>query len=317
MPTLPLSRRQWLAGTAGLAGLALSTTSRASTSREANAGPFRFCLNTSTIRGQNLTVVEQAEVTAKAGYDAIEPWIPDLDKYVEGGGSLPDLAKRYADLGLTVESVIGFPEWIVDDEARRTKGLEEARRGMEIVRTIGGKRLAAPPVGATELPELNLDRAAERYVALLEVGRQFEVAPMLEVWGFSKNLRTLAQTAYVALSCGQADASVLPDVYHLYKGGSPFEGVGLLTPAAVQHFHVNDYPDIPPDKIGDADRIFTGDGMAPLPSLLKTLHGIGYRGCLSLELFNRDYWKRDALEVASEGLAKMKKAVEAAGLATA
>jgi hypothetical protein len=36
---------------------------------------------------------------------------------------------------------------------------------------------------------------------------------------------------------------------------------------------------------------------------------MGYRGMLSLELFNRDYWRQDPQEVAREGLRKMKESV--------
>jgi sugar phosphate isomerase/epimerase len=95
--------------------------------------------------------VDEIEIAAKAGYGGIEPWIREIDAYVESGGSLNDLRKRIADLGLVVESAIGFAEWIVDDDARRAKGLEEARRTMDIVRQIGGTRIAAPPAGATDL----------------------------------------------------------------------------------------------------------------------------------------------------------------------
>ena len=35
----------------------------------------------------------------------------------------------------------------------------------------------------------------------------------------------------------------------------------------------------------------------------------GCRGMLSLELFNPDYWKQDPLQVATEGLAKVKTVV--------
>ena len=48
----------------------------------------------------------------------------------------------------------------------------------------------------------------------------------------------------------------------------------------------------------------------------QSLNAIGGQGrsvVLSLELFNRDYWKQDPLEVAKTGLAKMKSAVEKAG----
>src|SRR4029079_13220460 len=132
--------------------------------------PFAFCLNTSTIRGQNIPVVEVVEIAAKAGYQAIGPWINELDKHVQSGGSLKDLGKRIADHGLRVESAIGFATWIVDDETQRHKGLEEAKRSMDLVQQIGGKRLAAPPVGATDRNDIPLLRVAERYRALLELG---------------------------------------------------------------------------------------------------------------------------------------------------
>ena len=75
---------------------------------------FQYCFNTSTIRGQKLTLVEEIDIAAKAGYQAIEPWIGEIETHVQDGGSLADLKKRIADLGLTVESAIGFAEWIVD-----------------------------------------------------------------------------------------------------------------------------------------------------------------------------------------------------------
>jgi sugar phosphate isomerase/epimerase len=53
--------------------------------------------------------------------------------------------------------------------------------------------------------------------------------------------------------------------------------------------------------------------VAPLGDVFKTLREIGYRGYLSLELFNRDYWKRDPHEVARTGLEKLKAAVKTAG----
>jgi sugar phosphate isomerase/epimerase len=123
---------------------------------------FRYCFNTSTIRGQKLTLVEEIDIAAKAGYQAIEPWIREIENHVQNGESLADLKTQIADHGLTVESAIGFAEWIVDDEARRTRGLEQARRDMDLVQQIGGTRIAAPPAGATDVSEINYLAVAER-----------------------------------------------------------------------------------------------------------------------------------------------------------
>jgi 2-keto-myo-inositol isomerase len=49
--------------------------------------------------------------------------------------------------------------------------------------------------------------------------------------------------------------------------------------------------------------------VAPLTSVFRDLNAIGFRGALSLELFNRDYWKQDPLSVARTGLEKMRAAV--------
>jgi sugar phosphate isomerase/epimerase len=270
---------------------------------------FRYCFNTSTIRGQKLSLPEEVEIVARAGYQALEPWIGEIETYVRQGGSLADLKKQIADLGLTVESAIGFAEWIVDDDARRTKGLEQARRDMDLVQQIGGKRIAAPPAGATDVSDIDYLKAAERYRALLTIGDHIGVVPQVEVWGFSKTLNRLGQTLLVAVESGHPQACVLPDVYHLYKGGSDFAGLDLVSGKAMHVFHMNDYPANPPRQtIGDGDRVYPGDGVAPLSDIMQTLHDVDFNGYLSIELFNKTYWQQDPLEVARQALAKMKTA---------
>ena len=266
---------------------------------------FRYCLNTSTIRGQKLSLVEEIDIAAQAGYQAIEPWISEIEAYVRTGGLLPDLRKRISDCGLSVESAIGFAEWIVDDDARRAKGLEQARREMELVQQIGGKRIAAPAAGATHVSNIDYLKVAERYRALLAIGDHMGVVPQVEVWGFSKILNRLGQAVLVAVESGHPQACVLPDVYHLYKGGSDFHGLKLLSAAAVHVFHMNDYPANPPRQaINDSDRVYPGDGIAPLTDILRTLREINFDGYLSIELFNPTYWQQDPLEVARGALKK-------------
>jgi sugar phosphate isomerase/epimerase len=284
----------------------------AASNRPANE-PFGYCLNMSTIRGQKLSLSEQVEVAAKAGYQAIEPWIREIQEFADKGGKLTDVKKQIADAGMTVESAIGFANWIVDDDEKRAKGLETARRDMDLVRQIGGKRIAAPPAGATRQGDLNLFRVAERYRALLELGKEMGVTPQVELWGFSQSMKRLGELVFVATESGHPDACMLPDVYHIYKGGSDFEGLRMINGAAIQVFHMNDYPNDPPrDTIGDAHRVYPGDGVAPLSKILRDVHSGGFRGMLSLELFNRDYWKQDPLDVARTGLEKMRSAVKKA-----
>jgi 2-keto-myo-inositol isomerase len=302
-----LSRRAWLAATATAA---VGAAGRADAKKDK---PFAYMLNTATIMGQKLPLTEQIDVAAKAGYDAFEPWVRDIEAHVSKGHTVKDAAKRLKDHGLKVESAIGFAQWIVDDEGARKKGLEQAKRDMALVQELGGSRIAAPPVGATEKPMADLRKVADRYFALCEVGDKVGVVPQVELWGFSKSLSRLGETALVVIDSGHPKACLLADVYHLHKGGSGFGGLKLLGGTSMHVFHMNDYPANPPrEKIRDADRVYPGDGVAPLGAMLRDLHKVGFRGTLSLELFNRDYWKQDALHVAKTGLAKMKAVVEKA-----
>jgi 2-keto-myo-inositol isomerase len=312
--TMQPSRRTWLT--------ALSTAAVATTLPTVHAvnrppaEPFKYCLNTATIRGQKLPLEQEIEVTGKAGYNAFEPWIEKLEAYAKTGKKLNELTKRLQGHGLTVESAIGFPAWIVDDPTQRKKGLEDAKRAMDLVSQLGGKRLASPPVGATDAKaNIDLRQASDRYRELLELGDRMGVVPQVEIWGFSKTLSKLGEGAQVAIETGHPKACVLADVYHLYKGGSGFTGLKLLSAAGLQVFHMNDYPEMSREKINDKDRVYPGDGVAPLKEILKGLYDLGFQGVLSLELFNQEYYKQDALEVAKKGLQKMKAvAHEAVGL---
>lgn len=309
------TRREMLTGLA--AGTVLSSIPNIKADPTIHVGPpkepFSYCLNTATIRGQEVGIVREAEIAAEAGYKGFEPWIGGIEKYVQDGRSLKDLKKKIADLGLSVESAIGFAGWIVDDEAERKKGLEQARRDMDLLVQIGGKRIAAPPAGATNAPLTDLTKIGERYRVLCELGQQLGVVPQLEVWGFSKTLSRLAETIFVAVEASHPIACVLPDIYHLHKGGSAFESLKLIGGLGIHVFHVNDYPAMPGrEKINDEHRVYPGDGVAPNTQIFQSLYKNGFRGMISLELFNRDYWKQDPLVVAKTGLQKTRDAVQKA-----
>ncbi len=303
-----------MAATAVAAGTAVAGPPEVAPNPQGAQSRVRIALNTSTIRGQQLTLPEQVRVAAEAGYDAIEPWIRDLRQYVDQGGSLTDLRKQIEDAGLTVESSIGFARWIVDDPQVRAAGLNEAVSDMELIARIGGKRLAAPPIGShrpeDQSPPLSV--IAQRYHDLLLRGENTGVVPQLELWGFSPTLSRLGEVAYVVAEAGHPDACYLLDFYHIFKGGSDFAGLGALEARQMHVFHINDYPALPPrESIADKDRVYPGDGICPLTQIIQQLVANGFEGYFSLELFNPTYWQQDALAVAKTGLAKIREVLPA------
>jgi 2-keto-myo-inositol isomerase len=306
-----INRRQALKITGATAGAYLIPFQKSVASEAKQpSSEFRFCLNMSTLRGHKLGFLKELETASKAGFRSAEIWIDSLQQYLNSGGNVKEVKSRMDALGITAENAIGFAKWIVDDEGVRKQGLEQLKKEMDILAQIGCKRIAAPPTGATDAPGLDLKKAAERYLAILEIGDQTGVVPHLELWGFSKNLNRASEVMYVAMESGHASARILLDTYHLYKGGSPIDTLTLIGKTAIELMHLNDYPSIPRETITDADRVHPGDGTGPIKQMLKNLKRSDRPLILSEEVFNKNYYAQDPLEVAKTAMAKMKKVVE-------
>lgn len=268
-----------------------------------NEKNFRYCLNTSTISGQKPGLLNYIEIASKAGYDGIEVWVSDVKDYLESGHSTVSLKKFIGDFGLKIENAIGFAPWLADEETGFTQMKEE----MEMLADIGCHRIAAPPAGVPADQPLDLFMAGKRYRKLIELGRQTGVMPQLEFWGSSNVLWHMGQIMMIAAVANDPDVRLLPDVYHMFRGGSGFETLKMLNGHILEVFHMNDYLDTKPrEEQGDADRVYPGDGVAPIIQILTDLKNMGGEKVLSLELFNRNYWKEDPSVVAETGLKKMK-----------
>lgn len=306
--------------------------------------PFGYCLNTSTLRGHQLDIVAEIALAAKVGYHAIEPWTNELDAYVQTGGTLKDLGQRIQDAGLAVENVIAFNSWLSDDDATRAAGMETIKINMDKAAQIGARHIATTPGGgggrggrggrgrgAAAQPAtgaggagapiaapppagpVSLDNAAKYYREALDLGRKMGVLPLCELWSSNAVLGPLSHGIYVTTAAGDADASLLLDIIHLYRSGTQFESLRQINGASLHVFHVNDYPQADdPARITDAQRVYPGDGIAPLNTIFRALRDNGFRGYLSLELFNQDYYRKPAEENAKTGIDKVRAAVRKA-----
>src|SRR5262245_36585171 len=267
---------------------------------------FLYCLNTSTIRPTPL--LEKIRIAGEVGYQALEPWNDEITEYLAAGGSIADLRKALSSAGLKVVSVIALHGWVTakGDEYARVR--DECRRRMEQAASLGSPSIVASP--PREL--VDTGRAAARFGELLELGRQAGVEPSMEFLGFVDGVKSVASALAIADGSGEPGAKVVADVFHMIRGGGSVDDLLLLKGDRVSCFHINDVPASPdPRTQTDADRVMVGEGIADLPRVIANLRSIGYRGPLSLELFNRELWARDPREVVRIGLERIRSLVEA------
>ena len=307
-----MNRREALKAASVTTALALlSSGGIAGVNKKKLADKFKFSLNTSTISGQKLGVEKYIDIAARAGYDCMELWVPDLKVYLENGGTLPKLKKLIDDSKVPVVNAIGFAPWMIDDEEKRAAGFKQMREEMEIMAALGCPRIAAPSAGIGRDAQLDMFVVGERFAKLIELGKETGVIPQLEFWGASR-FHHIGQALMAAAVANNSGARILADVYHLFRGDSGFEGLKMVDGSLIEVFHMNDYPSsIPREKAEDKDRIYPGDGAAPLKQILTYRKNMKGPKILSLELFNREYWQQDPLQVAKTGLEKMKKVASA------
>lgn len=307
-----LNRREWLAaGGLGAAALAAGSGRAAEPEVAPARKAWKLGINTSTLRGASLD--DKIRATAKAGFTCIELWSGDLARHEKEGKPLEDVRKLLADLGLEVPNVIGIWNSMPVDEAEKAKRYEQLKPQLEQAAKVGAKHIAAVP--GPDRPDLDVLWAARRYRELLALGKQFGITVAVEFLGPIKGIHTLGQAAAIAIEADSPDARIVADTFHLYRGGSSFAGARHLAATAYAVWHINDVPAEPAQfQLRDGDRILPGDGILPLPQLLRDLWAVGFRGPLCVELFNQELWKKDPFEVARLCMEKTRGVIAKSGV---
>ncbi|MCA9062249.1 MAG: sugar phosphate isomerase/epimerase [Planctomycetaceae bacterium] len=266
---------------------------------------LRYSLNSSTIKTTPL--MRKIEVAAEAGYEGIELWHDDIDAALSSGISLADIRKALDDRGLAVPTTIHLKDWFQPAGDIHAQAMDDAKRKLEQAAAVGAPHtVAGPPHGIADR-----DLGARHYHELLELGRQFGVRPAFEYLGFVEDIKTIEDALDIIQRSGHPDATIVLDPFHCYVGGGPIESISRVAASRIAVSHFNDAPGQPePSTQRDPDRVMPGDGAIDLKLYCDLLRQTGFQGFLSLELFRPDLWEQNPLDVAREGLKKMRAVAE-------
>ena len=313
-----MNRRQFTGlVAAGTAGAAIPAQAHAVKKWQNKQSLWPLCLDTATIRPQSLE--DKIRLAAKHGFDAIEPWEGEINKYEKAGGDLKELGKRIKDAGLFVPSVIGLWKALPSSDEKFENNLAACRNRMRQAQAIGAQHVQVIPEfdWPKVTPEGTLDRKklSGYYKQILEIGlKEYDLQPAVVFLEFVHDLRTLKHAIEVARETGHKKAQIIPDTFHMHVGGSDIDRLGRIPGHAIGIFQFADAPaGIPREQLKDKDRVLPGDGILPLTDSLRRLHDINYTGAISLELYNPTYHQRDPDEFLKEAHAKTLAVVSSVG----
>jgi len=239
---------------------------------------------------------------AKAGIRAVEPTLPKVREFAQKES--PAAARRVLDdLGLKAVSSsnqLGLAE----PGDNRARSLEDLKWKLELAQTIGADRLVAPSAGTGPYTLDDYKRGADNLREAGDLAKPFGVTLMLEFARTSRFAGSLPTALKLVRDANHPNVRVMMDTYHFWGGVSKFEDLELLRDGELHHLHFEDVPANPPREIqGQPDRVFPGEGIAPLRRIIEVLKQKKYARAASLEMFNPMIQAMDPYQVAMKARA--------------
>jgi 2-keto-myo-inositol isomerase len=239
---------------------------------------------------------------AKAGIRAVEPQLTKVREFAQKES--PAAARRLLeDLGLRAVSSSNQLGLAEPGDAR-AQSLEDLKWKVELAQAIGCDRIVAPSAGTGQYTEDDYKRGVDNLREAADIAKPFGVTVMLEFTRTSRFVASLPTALKVVREANHPNVRVMLDTYHFWAGISKFEDLELLRDGELYHLHFEDVPADPPREIlGQPNRVFPGEGIAPLRRIIELLKRKKYAGAASLELFNPAIQSMDPYQVATRARA--------------
>jgi 2-keto-myo-inositol isomerase len=211
---------------------------------------------------------------------------------IQANQMLEESGLRRGPLNALLDVVYGRPETEVDEECAWLCEISQQLGFPGIVATPGPR-----PQNAT-WPEIRAE-AVKAYSRLGDIGERYGMGIGVEFIGTAgASMTTLEQAHEVMRGVGRDNVRLVVDLFSFYLGGSSLAALSHVPAEDIMIAHLADCPDPAQCPVGRFDRLLPGDGVAPLGQMVSTLRGTGYDGLLCVEVFNKEIWERDPMEVA-------------------
>ena len=262
----------------------------------------RLCLNTASIKGAPLG--RQIALAHAAGFDGIGLWVDDIDAAVRQGSSTEEIAELVRGAGLAVEELCFLGGWQDCGEMAFPPVLAEAERISRVAQSLGCGILVAVPSmrrGAAQ-------DAPRRFREICAAAAVHGVRVALEFVGTAEELKDLRAAWRLVDASGSANGGLLLDTFHFFLGGSTPEDLEAIPGERVFLVHVSDAMAVPREKLSTFHdyRTFPGDGTIDFAPVLDGLERMGYRGAVSLEIWNQELLRCDPDYVARRGIQSLR-----------
>jgi 4-hydroxyphenylpyruvate dioxygenase len=241
---------------------------------------------------------------AKAGFRAVEIFENDLTFF---SGKPRDARQMASDLGLEIVALQPMRDFESMPDAARARNFERAARKFDLMHELGARLLCL----CSNVAEEAIDdpaRAAADLAELADRARQHGFRIGYEALAWGRHVQDWTQAWDIVHSADRPNLGIVLDSFHACVRGNPIEPMASLPADRIALVQIADAPAIQMDPLSLSRhyRCYPGQGDYPLIDFLDAVTRAGYRGPVSLEIFNDQFRGASANAIAVDGLRSLR-----------
>jgi 4-hydroxyphenylpyruvate dioxygenase len=240
------------------------------------------------------TLEDKLAAAAAAGFDGVEIFENDL---IASPLAPERIRERCSELGLAIDLYQPFRDFEAVGPELHRRHLQRAERKFDLMERLGAPMMLVCSSVSPDAVDDD-DLAAEQLHALAERAACRGLAVAYEALAWGRHVSTWEHSAEIVRRGDHPALGLCLDSFHVLSRGGDVSGVTAfpgLPGEKLFYLQLSDAPRLAMDVLQWSRhyRLFPGQGSFDLPSFVGHILSAGYRGPLSLEVFN-DVFRQSA-----------------------
>ena len=243
---------------------------------------------------------EKLKTIAAAGFDAVEIFENDFTCF---DGSARDVAQLCGDLNLRIAALQPFRDFEGLPEPQRRQAFRRAERKFELMQELGTDLLLVCS-NVSPLALGGIDRAADDLRELGERAAARGLRVGFEALAWGRYVHDYRDAWEIVRRADHPALGIILDSFHTLAPGLPVNAIAAIPADRIFLVQLADAPQLDLDVLSWSRhfRCFPGQGNLPVAGFMQAIDATGYKGPLSLEIFNDQFRAQSTREVAIDGM---------------
>ena len=243
---------------------------------------------------------EKLKTIAAAGFDAVEIFENDFTCF---DGSARDVARMCGDLNLRIAALQPFRDFEGLPEPQRKQAFRRAEKKFDLMQELGTDLLLVCS-NVSPLALGGIDRAADDISELGERAAARGLRVGFEALAWGRYVNDYRDAWEIVRRADHPSVGIILDSFHTLAPSLPVNAIAAIPADRIFLVQLADAPQLDLDVLSWSRhfRCFPGQGNLPVAGFMQAIDATGYKGPLSLEIFNDQFRAQSTKEVAIDGM---------------